>query len=296
MAAQPPLRLFCFGLGYSAGVLARRVLAAGGWVSGTARTEEGCARLTAEGIVAHRFDRGHPLADPEAALAGVTHVLSSVPPDQDGDPVLATHGDALATLPRGTWLGYLSTTGVYGDHGGAWVDETTPVQATQGRQGRRVIAEQAWLALAQSANLALHIFRLAGIYGPGRSPFDGIRAGTARRIDKPGQVFSRIHVEDIATVLQASMARSNAGAVYNVCDDEPVPGHVVVEYACQLLGVAPPPLVPFAEASLSPMAASFYADNRRVRNDRIKQELGVTLAYPDYRAGLRALAPPPPPD
>jgi nucleoside-diphosphate-sugar epimerase len=224
---------------------------------------------------------------PPGALDGVTHVLTSVAPDEAGDPVLDLHGPDLLRLPGLAWAGYLGTTAVYGDRGGAWVDEETPVDPTLARADRRARAEAAWLA----SGLPAHVFRLAGIYGPGRNAFVNLRDGTARRVVKPGQVFSRIHVEDIATVLEASIARPRPGAVYNVCDDEPVPPQEVVAHAAALLGVEPPPEQPYATAELSPMARTFYRDNRRVRNDRLKQELGVRLAYPTYREGLAALLP-----
>jgi len=287
--AMRPGRLFCFGLGYTGRVLARRLLAEGWQVAGTCRSESGRAGLEALGATALPFERGRPLADPEAALAGTTHLLSSVPPDEAGDPVLDLHGRDLARLAPGlAWAGYLSTTGVYGDTGGAWIDESAPLQPSGPRQQRRVEAERGWLGLGERSGLPVHLFRLAGIYGPGRSALDQVRAGTARRIDRAGQVFSRIHVWDIATVLIASMTRPHPGAVYNVCDDKPAPAHEVVAYACRLLGVPPPPLTPYAEASLSPMAASFWRDNRRVRNGRIREELGVVLHYPDYTSGLAA--------
>lgn len=280
-----PGRLLVFGLGFSARVLARRLLAEGWRVAGTTRSADKRARLEAQGLEAHLFDRDHPL--PPDVLEGVTHVLVSVPPDEAGDPVAEAHGAALAALPDLRWLGYLSTTGVYGDRQGGWVDETTPVAPDVGRSERRVRAEDAWLALGREHGLPVHVFRLAGIYGPGRSAIDMVRGGRARRIIKPGQVFCRIHVEDITNVLQASMARPRPGAIYNLADDEPAPPEVPIEEAARLLGIAPPPAIPFEEADLSPMAASFYRDSRRVRNDRIKTELGVTLAYPTYREGLR---------
>ncbi|HZT52671.1 MAG TPA: SDR family oxidoreductase [Stellaceae bacterium] len=276
-------RLFCFGLGYSAGFLAR-ALAAEGWsVSGT--TRDPAAAKEVPGADLHLFTRERPLPDPAAALAGTTHLLLSVPPDAAGDPVLDCHGAVLARLPELRWAGYLSTTGVYGDHGGAWVDEDTPPAPAGERGARRLAAERGWLALG----LPLHVFRLAGIYGPGRSPLDAVRQGRAQRIDRPGQVFSRIHVADLVAVLRASMARPRPGAIYNVCDDEPAPPGDVVAFACALLGLVPPAPVPFAEAALSPLARSFYADNKRVANRRIKQELGVRLLYPTYREGLAAL-------
>ena len=192
--------------------------------------------------------------------------------------------------PRLEWIGYLSTTGVYGDTGGAWVDESAVHRRRAAARGRRrVKAERGWRALGAAHGVPVHVFRLAGIYGPGRNAIASVRRGAAKRIERPGQVFSRIHVADIAQVLAASIARPRAGAIYNVCDDEPAPGADVVAHACALLGVAPPPPVPLADAGLSPMARSFYADNRRVSNALIKEELGVELRYPDYRAGLAAL-------
>jgi len=284
MTATP--HLFCFGLGYSAGFLARNLQAQGWRVSGTCRSAEKAAKLRDQGIAAHLFDRGRPLDDAAAALRGVTHLLSSVPPDEAGDPVLDLHRDVIDTVaPKLAWIGYLSTTGVYGDRAGGWVDEDSALTPSGERGRRRVAAERAWLGLRPPA----HLFRLAGIYGPGSSALDTVREGRAKRVVKPGQVFSRIHVEDIVQVLEASMARPSPGTAYNVCDDDPAPPAEVIAHACALLGVAPPPEVPFAEANLSPMARSFYDDNKRVDNTRIKRALGVTLRYPSYRAGLQAI-------
>ena len=281
-----PGRFFCFGLGYSARFLAA-ILAAEGWrVAGTTREDDAG---TSGGFPLEIFTRGQPLATPAATLAGVTHVLVSVPPDQAGDPVRDKHGADLAALPDLRWLGYLSTTGVYGDHGGGWVDERSDLAPTGERGRRRVEAEAGWLDLHRRTGLPVHVFRLAGIYGPGRSALDTVRSGRAQRIDKPGQVFSRIHAVDLAAVLRASIARPHPGAVYNVCDDDPAPPEAVIAYAADLLGVSRPPLVPFAEAALSPMARSFYDDNKRVSNRRIKDELGIRLRYPSYRDGLQAL-------
>jgi len=287
-AASAP-RLFCFGLGYSARVLAARLGARGWRIAGTTRAAEAVAELARAGIEAFAFDRDRPLEAPGAALAGTTHILSSVPPDAEGDPVLDCHGADIARLPGLAWAGYLSTTGVYGDRGGGWVDEDSALEPTGDRGRRRLAAERAWLALRRDHGVPVHLFRLAGIYGPGRNALESLRAGTARRIDKPGQVFSRIHVEDIATALEASIARPNPGRAYNLCDDDPAPPEEVIAHACALLGVEPPPLIPFEAAELSPMARSFYRDNKRVSNRRIKDELGVELAYPDYKAGLKAL-------
>jgi nucleoside-diphosphate-sugar epimerase len=288
--SQP--RLFCFGLGYSAEMLARRCLAAGWRVAGTCRTAARRSELAALGIEGWLLDREQPLADEtlDGALAGATHLLSSVPPDDAGDPVLDLCAAAIVRLlPCPAWIGYLSTTSVYGDRGGGWVDETSELRPASERGRRRIAAEAGWLAVGRRHDLPVHVFRLAGIYGPGRSPFDKLRAGRAQRIDKPGQVFGRIHVEDIAAALIASMARPNPGAVYNVCDDEPAAPEAVLAYAAGLLGRDPPPLVPLARADLKPMARSFYAENKRVSNERVKRELGVALAYPDYRRGLKAV-------
>ncbi len=289
-AAKHP-QLFCFGLGYSAGRLAHGLIADGWRVAGTTRTAAGQAQLAAEGLDTYRFDGASPLADAKAALAGATHLLSSVPPGADGDPVLVHHARDIRALKSLTWIGYLSTTGVYGDTLGKPVDESSPLNPTSERSRQRADAEAAWLALARGNGLPVHVFRLAGIYGPGRSALDQVRAGAARRIDKPDHLFSRIHVDDIAVVLRASMARPNPGAVYNVCDDEPAAAADVVAFACELLGVAPPPAVAFEEArmTMSPMALSFWRDNRRVANRRIRDELGVALNYPNYRDGLRAV-------
>jgi nucleoside-diphosphate-sugar epimerase len=284
-----PGKLFCFGLGFSALHLARRLQQAGWTVEGTCRTAEQQQRLKAQGLVAHLFGRDKPLADPEAAIHDATHILNSIPPDAEVDPVYAEYGTEIAHLHRLRWFGYLSTTGVYGDRGGDWVDEDSDFKPSGERGRRRVVAEAEWVSLLPNCGLPVHIFRLAGIYGPGRSAIDSLRDGTAKRIVKPGQVFSRIHVDDIATVLMASMARPNPGAVYNVCDDNPAPPDEVIAYAAELLGVEPPPAVPYEKAEMSEMARSFYADNKRVRNNRIKEELGVRLKYPNYRAGLQAI-------
>jgi nucleoside-diphosphate-sugar epimerase len=289
MAPQPTPRLFCFGLGYSAQALARRLRARGWAVAGTTRSEAAAAPLRAEGYEAFVFERARPLAEPAAALAGTSHLLVSVPPDEAGDPVAELHGPDIAACRSIAWAGYLSTSGVYGDRAGGWVDEDSELAPTSARARRRVAAERAWLDLHRKSGLPLHVFRLAGIYGPGRSALDQVRAGTAKRIHKPGQVFSRIHVEDIARVLEASIARPDPGRVYNLCDDAAAAPAEVIAYACELLGLAPPPLVPFEAAGLSAMALSFYRDNKRVSNRRIKEELGVALAYPDYKTGLEAI-------
>lgn len=278
--------LFCFGLGYSALALARRLP---GWRrSGTTTREDKLTELRAAGIEGFLFDPEHHL--PEHALLGVTHLLISIPPGAAGDPALEQCGALLElAAPSLQWIGYLSTTGVYGDHQGGWVDESTPTNPSSARSRRRVEAEQAWLAFGHAHAIRTQIFRLAGIYGPGRNVLTDIRAGRAQIIERPGQLFSRIHVDDIALILAAAIASDCRDEIFNVCDDEPAASGEVIRYGCELLGVAPPPAVPFEQAILSEMAKSFWADNKRVRNERIKRELGVTLLYPDYRRGLTAL-------
>lgn len=276
--------LLSLGHGYSAAALSRRLP---GWtIIGTTRRTEKADRLARQGVEALLW----PGADLLSAISRATHILASIAPGDDGDPVLAEYGDTIAqAAPDLKWVGYLSTTGVYGDHQGGWVDEATPLTPGTKRGRIRVLAESQWQALAERAGLPLHIFRLAGIYGPGRGPFEKVKNGTARRIIRPNQYFSRIHVEDIATVLAASIARPDPGAIYNVADDDPSPPEEVLAEAARLLGLPLPPEVDFDEAEMTPLARSFYAESKRVANDRIKRNLGVTLAYPDYRAGLRAL-------
>ena len=274
--------LFTFGHGFTAAALARRLAPQGWRLCGTTRDPGKLSEVEAQGVTPILW----PGTDPRPALAEATHLLLSAAPDQNGDPVIAEFGSDIAQLaPNLEWVGYLSTTGVYGDHDGGWVDETTPLTPATRRGHHRVMAEAQWQALG----LPLHIFRLAGIYGPGRGPFAKVRAGTARRIVKENQVFSRIHVEDIAQALLASIDRPNPGAVYNICDDDPAPPQDVLSYAAELLGTTLPPEEDYATAEMTPMARSFYAESKRVRNDRIKSELGVTLLYPSYRDGLRAL-------
>ena len=281
------MKLVIFGMGYTARALVDEWPA--DWPRDfvvTTRSREKAEALARKGLAARVF----PGDDLAADLATATHVLATAGPGPAGDPVLAHLRDALVdAAPHLDWVGYLSTTGVYGDHDGGWVDEDTPLTPSTERGRARVAAEEEWRALHREHGLPVHIFRLAGIYGPGRGPFEKVRNGTARRIVKPGQVFSRCHVEDIAQVLIASMRHPNPGAAYNVCDDDPAPPEDVIAHAAELLDLPPPPEIPFEEADLGPMARSFYAESKRVRNDRIKTELGVRLRYPDYRAGLAAL-------
>lgn len=271
--------LLSIGHGYSAQALACLLIPQGWHVIGTTRNAARAEAIRAQGV--------EPLVLPgpiAPALARASHVLTSVAPDVTGDPILRDHAAELAAA-RPEWVGYLSTTAVYGDHQGGWVDEDTPLAPATDRGVARVRAEGDWAALG----LPLHIFRLAGIYGPGRGPFEKVRDGSARRIIKPGQVFSRIHVADIAQVLAASIAHPRPGAVYNVCDDDPAPPEDVIGHAAELLGLPVPPAIPYDQAEMTPMARSFYAESKRVRNDRIKDELGVKLRYPTYREGLAAL-------
>lgn len=284
-------RLFVFGMGYTARHLASLLLNEGWTVGGTSRTEAGCQRLRAAGFDAYLFDGEAPMATPAEALSKATHLIASTPPTDQGDPTLLCHVDDIAACSSLRWIGYLSTTGVYGDRAGDWVDETSELTPSGKRGARRVAAENTWRKLGARLDVPVQAFRLAGIYGPGRNQLLTVQSGSARRLDKPGQVFSRIHVDDIGQVLRASMAQPRAGAAYNVCDDRPAPPGEVVEFAAGLLGVDPPPVEPFESADISPMARSFYADNKRVRNDLIKSELGVALRYPDYETGLRALLP-----
>ena len=275
--------LLSFGHGYSAQALARRLLRQDWRVIGTTRDEGKAVRLMNDGIE----PRIWPGADMIPALDKATHLLISAAPTDDGDPVLALLRDEIAArADQFSWVGYLSTTGVYGDNNGNWVDENSPLNPATKRGQLRVQAETEWAAIP---GLPLHIFRLAGIYGPGRGPFEKVRQGSARRIVKPGQVFSRTHVADIAQVLAASIARPNPGAAYNVCDDDPAPPEDVIAHAADLLGLPVPPAEDFETAEMTPMARSFYAESKKVRNTRIKDELGVRLMFPDYRAGLAAL-------
>lgn len=275
--------LLSLGHGYSARYLAKRLVPQGWRIAGTTRDPDKFDDLRAQGITPLLWDRDAILP----WLENASHILVSAGPTADGDPTLTLlNSDISARAADMTWVGYLSTTGVYGDAQGGWVDETTPLIPSTERGRRRVAAETAW---SDIANLPLHIFRLAGIYGPGRGPFTKVRNGTARRIIKEGQVFSRIHVEDIALVLEASMKAPNPGTAYNLCDDDPAPPQDVITHAAKLLGVDLPPAIPFDEAEMTPMARSFYAECKRVRNDRIKDDLGVTLTYPDYQSGLAAV-------
>lgn len=277
-------RAFIFGLGFTGKRYAAALQAEGFQSIGTTRSGKPVGEIES---IAYGPDA--PVLRNLAVLDDATHVLLSVPPNSDGDPVLHDFGDRLAASKNLKWLGYLGTTGVYGDRDGGQVDEASALSPSGERGARRVAAEAGWLKLHEKHGLPLHIFRLAGIYGPGRNALAQTKAGTARRLIKPGHKFSRIHVDDIVQVLLASMERPNPGAAYNVCDDLPSESADVSLYAADLLNIEPPPPIQFADAELSPMARSFYQDNKTVSNARIKQELGVELRYPTYREGLHAL-------
>ena len=283
--------LLIFGFGFTARRLATRLDRARWRVIATRRAQDAPADGAAGDVEMRVFAGDRSAGDAETfdrdLISEATHILVSAPPGPAGDPVLRAFAAPLARRGRDlTWLGYLSTTGVYGDRGGDWVDEDAPLTPSTDRGHRRLAAEQAWLALGEESGLPVHLFRLVGIYGPGRSAVDQVLAGTARRIDKPGQVFNRVHVDDIATVLIASMAAPAPGRAYNVADDLATPPQDVVAEACRLTGRPLPPLIAYDDAELSAMARSFYAENKRVRNDRIKRELAVRLAFPTYREGL----------
>ncbi len=279
--------LLCLGFGYTARCLAEVLLPRGWHVAGTSRDDDGAEAIRHQGFEGLVFGRARPLA--ADVLARFSHVLVSVAPDEAGDPVLDGLGEVLAAADNLAWIGYLSTTGVYGDTAGAWVDELTPPAPGQARSRRRLAAEEAWLDLWRSHGRPVEVFRLAGIYGPGRSALDSVRAGRGHRVVKPGHVVCRIHVDDIATTLRAAMGAPAPGSIYNLADDDPAPPQDVITEAARLLGLDPPPEVALEDADLSPMARSFYAETRRVWNGRVKSRLGVRLAHPTYREGLRAI-------
>lgn len=278
--------IFIFGAGYSARAFAE-LCSKEVPVSGTTRSEEKFGLLRATGISPLLFD-GTLTPGIGLALADATHLVVSAAPGEAGDPVLNAVRDLIAgQLPSLRWIGYLSTVGVYGDHGGAWVDEETPCRPVSRRSVLRVEAERQWLELGEAIGCPVAVLRLAGIYGPGRNAFINLRDGTARRLIKPGQVFNRIHVADIAGAL-AHLAGHGRGGIFNVADDEPAPPQDVVAFAAGLMGVEPPPEIPFGEAELTPMARSFYGENKRVSNAALKAA-GYRFRFPDYRAALRAL-------
>ncbi|MBO9461057.1 SDR family oxidoreductase [Labrenzia sp. PO1] len=281
------MRLFIFGTGFSSKAFVEEVRDQFDWIGGTTRSSDKMEALRTLGVEPFLFDGSSQGDGVAEALKQATHILVSIAPNEAGDPVLNQYANEIAgAKPR--WIGYLSTVGVYGNHDGAWVDEDTPLHPVSKRSVQRVAAEEAWLAFAEQNDLPVQIFRLSGIYGPGRNAFENFRKGTARRLVKPGQVFNRIHVADIAGALKAAMAKPST-RVFNVTDDEPAPPQDVVAFAAELLGVEAPPEIPFETADLTPMARSFYGENKRVSNQRLKDELGFTFRYPDYRVALKAL-------
>ncbi|WP_169566996.1 SDR family oxidoreductase [Sneathiella limimaris] len=279
--------LLCFGFGFTAQELARQNPTWQVW--GTSRDPEKISQ-TSKQVHPLKFDGRSQPDGLEHIQDQISHILLSIPPGEDGDPVLQVLYDQIGKFSNLKWIGYLSTTGVYGDLAGGTATEETPLNPSGKRGQRRVDAEQAWQQLAAEKNLPLHIFRLPGIYGPGRNQLVSLQKGKAHRIVKKGHMFSRIHVTDIAKILTASMLKPNPGRIYNVSDDLPAPPQDVVTYAAELLGIDPPPLQDFETADMTPMARSFYSDNKRICNRRIKEELGVSLTYPDYKKGLKALS------
>ena len=280
---------FCFGLGYTAARLALKLKSNHWDISGTLRKVNRNEISELTGIKCIPFDRDQQLIPNAKIFSDANFLLSSIPPDNLGDPVIQQYKNAIANSKSISWVGYLSTTGVYGNRDGNWVDENDKPLPGNERSRRRVLAENQWLDLWKVYGIPVHIFRLAGIYGPTRNALESLRTGKAKRIHKPGHAFSRIHVDDIVQILIASMVAPNSGSIYNVCDDEAAPPSEVITYACQLLGIKPPPLENFDPNNLSSMALTFWSENRRVRNNRIKDELKVALHYPNYRVGLTAL-------
>ena len=288
--------LFCFGLGFTTTTLGRELLAQGWTVSGTTRNQQKADALKAEGFDVVLLDKegltpcSRSFQQIEDRLEQASHILVSAPPNETGDPVIALFSGVLASLVgKVKWFGYLSTIGVYGEHHGAWIDETAEQYPVTRRSQWRQLAELQWQGLAADTGLPLHIFRLPGIYGQGRNQMVTLQKGKSRRLVKEGQVFNRIHVEDIAQVLRASMAHISPGEIYNISDDLPAPPQDVVAYAAELLGMKSPPVVRYEDADLTPMARSFYGECKRIQNEKIKQELGVRLKYPTYKEGLAAL-------
>lgn len=281
LSPAPPFQLLCLGYGAIAKALVRRLPRTDWGVTGTTRSAETASQMQGAGIDASTLSA----ALEPSALKTVTHILLSIPPDDRGDLAFNSGAAALRAAPKLKWVGYLSTTGVYGDLQGRWAFEWTPATPLSIEGKRRALAERQWL----DSGLPAHVFRLPGLYGPARSAFDRLRAGDARRIVKPGQVFSRAHEDDVAAALLASIQRPNPGRIYNICDDEPAPPQDVTAYAANLLGVAPPPEVALKDANLSPMAQRFYAESKRVSNARAKSELGWRPLYPTYREGLAAI-------
>lgn len=279
--------LMIFGAGFSGKAIAAEALARGWRVIGTTRSPAKAEALARAGIEPLLFDGARWTREIDAALASADALIASVAPDDAGDPVIAAGRGGLLAAPRLAWIGYLSTVGVYGDAQGGWVDEETPLNPGSTRSAYRAAAECEWMALAAERKTPLAILRLSGIYGPGRNALANVAEGEAKRIVKAGQVFNRIHVDDIAGAALFLYQKRAAGA-FNVTDDEPAPPQDVVAHAAGLLGAPVPPEIRFEDAALSPMARSFYAENKRVSNAKLKA-LGFRFRFPDYRAGLAAI-------
>ncbi len=292
MSETKPESIVFLGAGYTAKCMIQQLRAQESCakipIYGTTRSGQNFNNISAAGAEPVLFEGTNPSENLSKSLRQASHILTSISPKQTGDPVLTHHRDDVKANKNLKWLGYLSTVGVYGDHQGAWVDEQSETRPSSERSKWRKAAEDQWLTLYKEAGLPVHIFRLPGIYGPGRGPLNKLKQGRARRIEKPGQVFNRAHVEDIAQTLIASLNQPNPGAIYNIADNEPAPPQDVLAFAAELLGLETPPLIPFEAAQMTTMAKSFYTDNKRVSNKRIKEELGVKLKYPTYREGLKA--------
>lgn len=277
--------MFIFGAGYTGRAIARDPLGKVQWVAGTTRSSANFEALRLSGVTPHLYSGTGFAPETASALQKTTHLIVSTPPDEDGDPVLS---DIVAVgakaLPALQWIGYLSTVGVYGDHSGAWVDETSECRPVSQRSRWRLEAEQRWISFARGAGIPLAVFRLAGIYGPGRNAFVNLANATAKRIVKPGQVFNRVYVDDIAGAV-ATLMRAKAAGIFNLSDDEPTAPQDVVSYAAALMQVRPPPEIPFAQAQMTPMSRSFYSECKRVSNAKLKAA-GYRLQYPSYRDGL----------
>jgi nucleoside-diphosphate-sugar epimerase len=284
-------KLFCFGYGYVAEHLATELKRQDpSWqICGTTRDLDKLSLMREDGIKAYLYSDETPFHDPLLILSGVTHILISIPPNAHGDIVFQTHARDILQIPTIEWIGYCSSTSVYGNRDGEWVDETAEVKPTSERGSKRARAESAWLKMRRIAGIPINIFRLSGIYGIGRSALDGVRAGNTRRIHKEGHAFNRIHVDDIVQAMIASMSQPQPGDIYNLADNEPEPSHKLIEYACELLGQQPMPLVDYEDVDMAPMARSFYKENKRVNNEKIKNKLGIQLKYPDYKSGLKAI-------
>lgn len=287
---SPQKKLVCFGLGFTGSALVREVRARGWTASGTCRENAQKDFWVEAGVQSYGFDGKEGSEAVENAVREASHVLVTIPPQKEvGDVVLKYYKKILTGSSQLRWLGYLSTTGVYGNRDGGWVDETSELKPGFDHQRRRVEAEGQWRDLYREHQVPVHVFRLAGIYGPGRNLLQRVRQGTAKRIDQPGLVFNRIHMEDVVQVLSASMDHPHPGAIYNVSDDVPSSPAEAVAFACELLHVEVPPLIALEDAELSKMGRGFYLTNKKVRNHKVKEELGIQLRYPDYKAGLRAL-------